>query len=63
MFRSSIGHRSDAQKREDELFMQALRRIKTLEAKDGRLSMDASDLQEQVESLHETGQRLVDKQD
>lgn len=63
MFRSSIGHRSDAQRQEDERFMQALREISTLEAKDGRISMDASDLQEQVESLHKAGRRLVDKQD
>ncbi|HHJ1297417.1 MULTISPECIES: hypothetical protein [Pseudomonas] len=63
MFRSSIGHRSDMQKQEDERFMQALREISTLEAKDGRLSMGAADLQEQVETLHKAGKRLVDQQD
>lgn len=59
MFRSRIGHRSDAEKKEDEAFMAALREIRTLEAKDGRLSMDASDLTEQLEALHEAGKRLV----
>lgn len=59
MFRSSIGQRSDAQKKEDQAFMDALREIRTLEAKDGRLSMDTSDLQEQLDALHEAGKRLV----
>lgn len=59
MFRSSIGHRSDAQKKEDADFMAALREIRTLEAKDGRLSMDASDLKDQLAALHEAGKRLV----
>lgn len=61
MFRSEMGKRSDAQKREDAEFMQALHQIKTLRAKNGHLSMDASDLQEQVEKLHEAGLRLVHK--
>ena len=39
--------------------MDALREIRTLEAKDGRLSMDTSDLQEQLDALHEAGKRLV----
>jgi len=39
--------------------MEALKGIKTLQASNGRLSMDASDLQEQVEELHEAGKRLV----
>ena len=59
MFRSSIGHRTERQKRDDESFMEALKDIKTLQASKGRLSMDASDLQVQVEQLHETGKRLV----
>lgn len=59
MFRSSIGHRTERQKRDDECFMNSLKDIKTLQASKGRLSMDASDLQVQVEQLHETGKRLV----
>lgn len=59
MFRSSIGHRSDAQKKEDEAFMAALREIRTLDAKDGRISMHASDLKEQLEALHQAGKQLV----
>ncbi|WP_070886936.1 hypothetical protein [Pseudomonas argentinensis] len=59
MFRSSIGHRSDAQKKDDEAFMAALNDIRTLDAKNGQLSMDASDLKEQLEALHEAGKRLV----
>lgn len=59
MFRSSLGRRSERQKRDDEAFMEALKGIKTLQASKGLLSMDASDLQEQVEQLHEAGKRLV----
>ena len=59
MFGSSVGQRSERQKRDDEAFMEALKGIKTLQASNGRLSMDASDLQEQVEQLHEAGKRLV----
>lgn len=59
MFRSSLGNRSERQKRDDEAFMNALKDIKTLKASKGRLSMNASDLQEQVEQLHEAGKRLV----
>lgn len=59
MFRSKLGQRSDAQKREDAAFMEAVRRIRTLKAEDGRLSMDSIDLKDQLEALHETGKRIV----
>jgi hypothetical protein len=41
--------------------MEALSKIKTLEARNGRVSMQASDLQEQVEKLNEIGKRLVNQ--
>ncbi|RRV45796.1 hypothetical protein [Pseudomonas sp. p106] len=59
MFRSRIGNRSESQKKDDEAFMAALREIDTLEAKDGHVSMDSSDLEQQLKELHESGQKLV----
>jgi hypothetical protein len=39
--------------------MEALSKIKTLEARNGRVSMQASDLQGEIEKLGEIGRRLV----
>ncbi|AXH59651.1 hypothetical protein [Pseudomonas amygdali] len=62
MFRSTIGPRSEREQREDQEFIQALRKIPTLQVRDGCMSMDASDLQEEIKALHEVGRRLVDGQ-
>lgn len=62
MFKSTIGPRSERQKRDDEQFMAALRNIPSLQANHGCISMDAKDLQAQVEELHEVGCRLLAQQ-
>ena len=61
MLGTRLGKRSPAQVREDKLFMEALSKIKTLEARNGRVSMQASDLQEQVEKLNEIRKRFVNQ--
>ncbi|MDT8925527.1 hypothetical protein RBE51_22350 [Pseudomonas taiwanensis] len=61
MFVTCLGKRSPVQVRKDKLFMEALSKIKTLEASNGFVSMQASGLQEQVEKLHEIGKRLVNQ--
>lgn len=62
MFRSTIGLRTEREQREDEEFIQALRKIPTLKIRDGCMSMDPSDLQEELKALHEAGRRLIDGQ-
>lgn len=62
MFRSTIGPRSERQKREDDEFMQALKDIPTLQVRDGCMSMDVSDLREQIAALSDAGKRLIDQQ-
>jgi len=59
MFGTRLDRRSPKQVREDKLFMEALSKIKTLEARNGRVSMQASDLQGEIEKLGEIGRRLV----
>jgi hypothetical protein len=61
MFRSTIGPRSERQMREDDEFMQALRNIPTLQVRGGRISMDISDLEEQVKAAREAGERLIER--
>jgi len=62
MFRSTIGPRTERQKREDAEFMQALKEIPTLQVRDGRMSMDVSDLKDKVKASREVGKRLIDQQ-
>lgn len=59
LFRSKFRKRSQAEIKEDEEFMLALKEIKTLKADKMYMSMDSSDLKEQIEELHEIGQRLT----
>lgn len=62
MFRSTIGPRSEREQREDEEFIHALRKIPTLQVRDGCMSMDPSDLKEEIEALHEAGRIIIDNQ-
>jgi predicted nucleotidyltransferase len=55
-----IGKKSKAERAEDDEFLEALNSIKTLQVKDGCVSMDYSDLKEKVKKSRETARKLVD---
>lgn len=59
MFFNRIGQRSTAKKAEDDAFMQALKSIESLVVKDGRMSMDASELEEKVRASRKEAKKLV----
>lgn len=59
MFGSKLDRRSEAQKRDDMRFMEALGRIPTLRARNGHISMEASDLESEVEKLGEIAKKMV----
>lgn len=59
MFFNRIGHRSDTKKAEDEAFMQAIKSIDTLVVRDGRMSMDAKEIESLVRSSREKAKKLV----
>ncbi|RVD77896.1 hypothetical protein [Pseudomonas koreensis] len=59
MFFNRIGHRSDAKKAEDDAFMQAIKQIDTLVVRDGRMSMDAKELEDLVRDSRNKAKKLV----
>ncbi|MNU01279.1 hypothetical protein D3C72_2446290 [compost metagenome] len=59
MFFNRIGHRSDAKKAEDDAFMQAIKQIDTLVVRDGRMSMDATEIEDLVRASREKAKKLV----
>lgn len=59
MFFNRIGHRSDAKKAEDDAFMQAIKQIDTLVVRDGRMSMDAKELEDLVRDSRDKAKKLV----
>ncbi|ERL00950.1 MULTISPECIES: hypothetical protein [Pseudomonas] len=59
MFFNRIGHRSDAKKAEDDAFMQAIKNIDTLVVRDGRMSMDATEIEDLVRASRDEAKKLV----
>lgn len=59
MFFNRIGHRSDAKKAEDDAFMQAIKQIDTLVVRDGRMSMDATEIEDLVRASRDKAKKLV----
>ena len=59
MFFNRIGHRSDAKKAEDDAFMQAIKQIDILVVRDGRMSMDAKELEDLVRDSRDKAKKLV----
>jgi hypothetical protein len=59
MFFNRIGHRSNAKKAEDEAFMKALKNIDTLEVRDGRMSMNATEIEDLVRASRDKARKLV----
>ncbi|MFC5694847.1 hypothetical protein ACFPU0_04650 [Pseudomonas sp. GCM10022186] len=59
MFFNRIGQKSSSEKAKDEAFMQAIKNIETLVVTDGRMSMDASELEDKVRASREEARKLV----
>ncbi|OPK07332.1 hypothetical protein [Pseudomonas sp. VI4.1] len=59
MFFNRIGHRSDAKKAEDDAFMQAIKNIDTLVVRDGRMSMDTTEIEDLVRASRDEAKKLV----
>lgn len=59
MIFSRIGNKSSAEKAKDEAFMKAIKNIETLMVKDGRMSMDTSELEEKVRASRKEAKKLV----
>lgn len=62
MFFGRIGHRSDTKKSQDEAFLQALKNIESLVVQDGRMSMDASELEEKVRASRKEANNAMHQQ-
>ncbi len=61
MFFNLIGKKSDAEKAKDGAFIQAIKGIESLVVKDGRMSMDVSDLEAKVRESRKQAQQLVQR--
>ena len=59
MFFNRIGHRSDAKKAEDDAFMQAIKNIDTVVVRDGRMSMDTTEIEDLVRASRDEAKKLV----
>jgi hypothetical protein len=59
MLFSLIGKKSKAEEQQDVAFLDALSRIKTLQVRDGCVSMDISDLKTRVRDSREKTKGLV----
>lgn len=60
-FGSRLPKRSTRQIKEDEEFMEAIKKIKTLRVRDGRMSMDAEELREPLMELRRKHANLIER--
>ncbi|RMT85487.1 hypothetical protein [Pseudomonas viridiflava] len=61
MLFNMIGKKTKAERAEDDRFLEALTNIKTLQVQDGCVSMEFSELKEQVLAAREKAKGLVKK--
>jgi hypothetical protein len=60
-FGSRLPKRSARQIKEDEEFMDAIKKIKTLQVRDGRMSMDAEELREPLMESRRKHAHLIER--